>query len=200
MTAETVTATRSRSADDLIYKVSAGNQGAFARLHAHTCFRMYGLIRRVIVDVSQSKEVTQEAYLEVWQYADGYNPQLGSATSWMFTIAHRLAFGTVLTSESSRAPDLTVGVRDRVEPSDEVAATVETSRAHPRATRCMRALTPTQPEALRLVYWEGFTTNKIAEQLGVSVSTAKLRLCGAVTQLRREMEKVYLPNRLERMR
>jgi RNA polymerase sigma-70 factor (ECF subfamily) len=188
VTVDTHAFTRSPSVDDLLGQVATGDMHAFGTLYSMTSARMYGLIRRVLIDFSQAEEVTQEGYLEVWQLAGRYNPATGSGTAWMFTIGHRRAIDRVRASQSSRARDLKIGIRDLPDPIDEVPSKVETALEFERATRCLEFLTAIQREALTLVYWDGFTASELAEQLGVNIWTAKSRIHSGLFRLRIAME------------
>ncbi|MCU1678607.1 MAG: sigK, partial [Frankiales bacterium] len=82
-------------ADDLLTRVARGDDRAFAELYDLVSARVYGLIRRVLRDPAQSEEVAQEVMLEVWRTAARFDGSRGSATSWVFTIAHRRAVDRV---------------------------------------------------------------------------------------------------------
>jgi RNA polymerase sigma-70 factor (ECF subfamily) len=180
--------------------VSKESPNAFSMLYADTCTRRFGLIRRVLVDFSQSEEVTEEAYVEVWQLGDRCDPELGSATSWMFPPERRRAIDRVRASHASRVRDLKVGIRDRVDLFDEVPAAVETTMQHERATRCLKVLTPIQRETLTLDYWEGLTITELAEKVGmVSVATVNSRLRDGLIRLRAEMDNEERPTSPERI-
>src|SRR5215469_2582482 len=75
--------------DKLLTQVAKGDQAAFEALYDQLSASVYGLIRKVLRNPSQSEEVTQEVLLEVWRTASRFDPARGSASAWVLTIAHR---------------------------------------------------------------------------------------------------------------
>ena len=46
---------------------SLGDEASFVELYDATVARLFGLVLRIMRDRAQSEEVTQEAYLHIWQ-------------------------------------------------------------------------------------------------------------------------------------
>ena len=99
-------------AGDLLRRVADGDQAAFARLYDMLSPRAFGLILRVLVDRSQSEEVLQEVFLEIWQSAARFAPNKGQGRSWVLTIAHRRAVDRVRSAQASSDRDVRAGFRD----------------------------------------------------------------------------------------
>src|SRR5262245_1501601 len=89
-----------QDASALLRAVARGDEAAFARLYDLVAARVFGLVRRVLRDPAQSEEVTQEVLVEVWRTAARFDPARGSATSWIFTIAHRRAVDRVRSEQA----------------------------------------------------------------------------------------------------
>src|SRR5215467_228864 len=60
--------------DNIMKRVAAGDQNAFATLYDAIAPRAYGLIRRITRDPALAEEVTQDALVEVWRTAPASAP------------------------------------------------------------------------------------------------------------------------------
>lgn len=180
----------SGSADDigeLLVRTAAGDQKAFAALYDSMSSRVFGLILRVLVDRSQSEEVLQEVFLELWQSAAKFAPKKGQGRSWILTIAHRRAVDRVRSSQSSAERDAKVGLRD-IEPSrDDVQDEVELKVEAERVVRALRTLPDPQREALTLAYYGGYSQSEIAAMSGTPLGTIKTRMRDGLSRLRNEL-------------
>jgi RNA polymerase sigma-70 factor (ECF subfamily) len=165
-------------------RIAGGDKRAFAELYDATASRIYGLVRRLLIDPAQSEEVTQEIYLEIWQTASRYEPARGSAMSWMLTMAHRRAVDRVRASQSSRDRDSRVGIRDFDREYDHVAEHAEITLEGERVKRALQGLTELQRQAVELAYYDGLSHSEIAAELHVPVGTVKTRIRDGMIRLR----------------
>ena len=170
--------------DELLALVGRGDRVAFGALYDETAPRLFGLIRRLVVDPAQAEEVTQDVYLELWQSAARFDADKGNALSWMFTMAHRRAVDRIRSAQASRDRDLRIGVRDLDVPVDTVAEAAETSVEHARVQGALDELSDLQRECVRLAYYGGLTQSEIAERLQVPLGTVKTRLRDGMIRLR----------------
>jgi RNA polymerase sigma-70 factor, ECF subfamily len=171
----------------LMALVSAGDQQAFAELYDRLAGNVFGLVRRVLRDVAQSEEVTQEVFLEVWQNAKKYDETKGGVVSWILTMTHRRAIDRVRASQASHDRDLRIGVRDTVLFSDDVAESVEIKVEDEKVRRALARLTDLQRQAIELAYYGGLTHGQIADLLHVPSGTIKTRIRDGMIRLRDEM-------------
>lgn len=172
---------------ELLTRVAAGDQQAFARLFDMISPRVFGLILRVLVDRAQSEEVLQEVFLEVWQSASRFTPNRGQGRSWILTIAHRRAVDRVRSSQASTDRDVRVGFRDLDVAHDGVAEHVELRMEGERVTAALSSLPDAQREALTLAYYGGYSQSEIAAMVGAPLGTIKTRMRDGLTRLRAEM-------------
>jgi RNA polymerase sigma-70 factor (ECF subfamily) len=168
-------------------RVATGDKRAFAELYDTTAARVYGLVKRLLVDPAQAEEVTQEIYLEIWQTATRYQPERGSAMSWMLTMAHRRAVDRVRASQASRDRDSRIGIRDYDREYDQVAEHVEITMEGARVKRALQGLTELQRQAVQLAYYGGLSHSEIAAELHVPVGTVKTRIRDGMIRLRDAM-------------
>jgi RNA polymerase sigma-70 factor (ECF subfamily) len=175
------------SPEHRLARVATGDKQAFAELYDTTASRIFGLVKRLLVDPAQAEEVTQEIYLEIWQTAVRYKPERGSAMSWMLTMAHRRAVDRVRASQASRDRDSRIGIRDYDREYDQVAEHVEITMEGERVKRALQGLTELQRQAVELAYYGGLSHSEIAAELHVPVGTVKTRIRDGMIRLRDAM-------------
>ncbi|MBQ3359902.1 MULTISPECIES: ECF RNA polymerase sigma factor SigK [Microbacterium] len=172
---------------DLLLAIAAGDQRAFAELYDLLSSRVFGLILRVLVNRSQSEEVLQEVFLEIWQSASRFAPNKGQGRTWIMTMAHRRAVDRVRSSQSSSDRDVRAGLRDIGVAHDSVAEQVELSMEGERVVGALSGLPEAQREAIVLAYYGGYSQNEIAALLGAPLGTIKTRMRDGLTRLRSAM-------------
>jgi RNA polymerase sigma-70 factor (ECF subfamily) len=168
--------------DDLMSRVAEGDQDAFAALYDAVASRVYGLIRRVLRDAALAEEVAQEALVEVWRTAPRFDRTRGSATSWIFTIAHRRAVDRIR-SEQAAAERERRTARASV-PFDDVVEEVTARLEQHAVRRCLDTLTRLQREAILLAFYAGLTYPEVADRLGAPLPTVKTRMRDGLIRLR----------------
>ncbi|ANG86275.1 MAG: RNA polymerase subunit sigma [Microbacterium sp. SCN 70-18] len=172
---------------EMLVRVAAGDQGAFARVYDMLSPRVFGLILRVLVDRSQSEEVLQEVFLEVWQSAARFAPNKGQGRTWVLTIAHRRAVDRVRASQASTDRDVRVGFRDLDVAYDGVAEQAQLRIEGRQVATALKTLPDPQREALTLAYYGGYSQSEIAALVGAPLGTIKTRMRDGLTRLRAEM-------------
>lgn len=172
---------------DLLVRVAGGDQKAFAELYDLLSSRVFGLILRVLVNRSQSEEVLQEVFLELWQSAGRFAPNKGQGRTWVLTIAHRRAVDRVRASQSSTDRDVRIGIRDIGVAHDSVAEQVELSIEGDRVVAALGTLPEPQREAIVLSYYGGYSQSEIAVLVSAPLGTIKTRMRDGLSRLRNEM-------------
>ncbi|MGX5696625.1 ECF RNA polymerase sigma factor SigK [Agromyces soli] len=174
----------SAALDGLLVATATGDRDAFSRFYDQTAPRVFGLVRRILVDAAQAEEVTQDVFLEAWQTAARYDPARGPAAAWLLTLAHRRAVDRVRASQAARDRDLRTGIRDLAVPVDDVAEAAEIAAEHERVAGALGQLSPAQRECLGLAYYQGLTQSEIATRLDLPLGTVKTRLRDGMIRLR----------------
>lgn len=179
--------TASDAAADLLLRIADGDQAAFAALYDMLSSRAFGLILRVLVNRSQSEEVLQEVFLEIWQSASRFAPNRGQGRTWVMTIAHRRAVDRVRSSQSSTDRDVRAGLRDIGVAHDSVAEQVELGIEGEKVVGALSTLPDVQREAIVLAYYGGYSQNEISALVGAPLGTIKTRMRDGLSRLRTAM-------------
>lgn len=163
-----------------------GDHSAFAQLYDELAGMVHGIVRRVVRDPSQSEEVTQEVFIELWRVAPRFDVERGSVRSWAATMAHRRAIDRVRSEQSARTRLEREGLKRPAE-QPSVSEETEISFERARVRRALGRLSPTQREAVELAYFGGHTYREVAVLLGVAEGTIKSRIRDGMVRLRDEL-------------
>lgn len=174
--------------EELLVRSARGDQEAFAELYDRVAGKVYGVVRRVLRDPSQSEEVAQEVLVEVWRKAARYDQEQAKATTWILTIAHRRAVDRVRREQSVRDRHDRAAIANHERSSDVVADAVTTRFEHEAVRNALDELTDLQREAVELAYFGGNTYRQVSELLDIPLGTAKTRLRDGLIRLRDAME------------
>lgn len=170
--------------EELLLAVARGDQDAFASLYDSVGPLVHGVVRRVVRDPAQSEEVTQEVMVEVWRTAVRFDPDRGSARTWMLTMAHRRAIDRVRSEQASRNRTQRIADQQHARDFDEVSERVELDFEHEQVRAALSTLTELQRQAVELAYYQGFTYREVADLLGTPLGTIKTRMRDGLIRLR----------------
>jgi len=174
------------SAGDLsamLRDVANRDRDAFARLFEHYAPRIKSMMMRSGLDSIPAEDVAQDTMLTVWRKAHLYDPVLGSASAWIYTIARNRRIDMARAAqraplESSEAGDDQID--DQPWP-DEAVAAVELEE---RVRIALGELSPDQQRVVRLSFFENRSHAEIAERLELPLGTVKSRIRLAFQRLR----------------
>jgi RNA polymerase sigma-70 factor (ECF subfamily) len=175
---------RPSTLDTHLVNAGQGDAVAFAALYEAFSARVYGLAARVLRDVHQAEEVTQEVFLQIWETSGRFDPARGSARAWVLTLAHRRAVDRVRRCEATRRRDDADAELSRSTPYDVTSATAHASLEAQSVRAALTALSPPQREALELAYFGGHTHSEVSRLLQIPHGTAKTRIRQGLLHLR----------------
>jgi RNA polymerase sigma-70 factor, ECF subfamily len=166
----------------LLGQAARGEADAFEAVCRQIAAPVFGTVRAVVRDRSQSEEVAQEVLVEVWRAASRFDARRGSAMAWVTMIAHRRAVDRVRSEHRSAERELRAA--SHAVPYDDVTETVLASLDAERVRRCLGSLTELQRQAVTLAYYRGYTYRQVAGQLGVAAGTVSTRMRDGLIRLR----------------
>lgn len=170
----------------LLNRAGRGDQSAFAELYDQLAPLLYGVVLKVVRDPSQSEEVTQEAFIELWKLAPRYDASRGSVRSWAATLAHRRAIDRVRSEQASRDRTEREAHKRPIQSSD-VAEQVVANIDGTRVRKALERLTEIQRQAVELAYFGGHSYREVALLLDVAEGTIKTRIRDGMIRLRDEL-------------
>lgn len=170
--------------DQLVLWTAEGDREAFTGVYDVAAGPVMGLVHRVLRDPAQSEEVVQDVLLEVWRTSGRFEPDRGSAMTWIMTLAHHRAVDRVRASQAGVDRERKAAQLNSGTPFDEVSEQVENRMEWQQVRRCVHALTDIQRESVALTYYGGLTCKEVAQSLSVPTGTVKTRLRDGLMRLR----------------
>jgi RNA polymerase sigma factor (sigma-70 family) len=161
----------------LIGRVMRQDEAALSVLYEQLSGRVYGVALRITRQASCAEEVLQDTFWQIWRQAPRFDPQRGSATTWVLTMARSRA----LDATRAMARDLVQSSRpvadDDVEftdasaddPLDLLHAMQRDSALHAQ----LAALDPLRRQLIALAFFRGMTQDEIADHTGLPLGTVK---------------------------
>lgn len=165
----------------LLQQIADGQRDAFAPLVRHYQRPLFGYLGRMGLAQAQAEDIAQDTFLRAWTNLASYDPQRAAFSTWLFTIARRLALN-VLAKDAPNTASTTGDERatERAGPLEQLA----TSEQHRQLQHALRRLPLPERSALALAYIQGLDRKSIARIEGCSENAIKVRLHRAREKLR----------------
>ena len=167
----------------LIDRVAVGYRTAFSALYRATSPRLYAICLRILKNRSEADDALQDIYVSIWRRAKSYDPEAGSPSTWLSSIARHRSIDAVRRRRTP-ADDLD----DRQDIVDETIVDPETATVlrdeGRRIELCMGELDPAHAGAVRRAYVEGLSYAEIALDLGAPLNTVRTWLRRSLLKLR----------------
>ena len=166
--------------------IQRGDKTAFAALIGRYQKPLFAYLGKITLSQSVAEEVAQETFIRAWQAKENFDPERAAISTWLFTIARRLALNELDRAahrlEVSDLPNHfdTTPQRwsDQLETSSQETpqAQLEKSELKTALWQALRTLTLHDRSLLALAYLNELEFATIAEIEGIPVGTVKSRL------------------------
>jgi RNA polymerase sigma-70 factor (ECF subfamily) len=165
-----------------LHKMARGDPAALGDLYDRYGRLVYSLAYRVLGDISQAEEVTQDTFLKVWREPLAWDPAHGRFDGWLLTLARYTAIDR-LRMETRRAPGGKVALEEDFIADDDGPDGLD-SLDMQHLHGLLDALPPAQRQVVELAFFRGLTHYELAETLNLPLGTVKTRLRLALQKLR----------------
>ncbi len=162
--------------DRLVAGAREGDRAAFDELVRRTYVDTYTLAMRLTANEEDARDVVQESYLRAWKGIKRFRGDAQFST-WMYRITANAAATLVQKRRRRRAESLDT-VEEPIDTSIEghPEAAAESAIGLEHLARAVAALPPKLRSVVVLKDVYGLSHEAIAEDLGISVAAAKVRL------------------------
>ena len=163
---------------ELIQRIRSGDESALSALMNRYSARVFSTAFRVLHQVSDAQEVTQDVFLAIWRHPERFESTRGPLLTWLIIVSR------------SRALDLLRRIREDHELSSKIRDTFPTLMGAFTAdgelliAELLQRLPDSQQRVLEAIYIEGYAVRESAIFLGVPPGTIKSRTRLALKKLR----------------
>jgi RNA polymerase sigma-70 factor (ECF subfamily) len=150
-----------------------GERYALRALYEREARWLLGVAMRIVRDRERAEDALHDAFLQVWQRASTYQPALGSARGWLYTIVRHRALKDV------RHP----GRLQPMDPQDLATLSDAQQALQDDATgreldldsleRCLQRIDATRRACVVHAFVDGLTHEQIAQRLDTPLGTVK---------------------------
>lgn len=119
-----------------------------------------------------AEEVLNDAFLQIWRKAGTYNPRLGSARGWIYTVVRHRALNVLRSVQSAperedeRFEELLAAHAAWQDGGDRAAE-------HGALAQCLERLEEQKRQSVLLAFVDGYSHEQVAAQLGAPLGTVK---------------------------
>lgn len=156
--------------EDALAACARGDAEALQRLYRRESRWLLGVALRIVRQPSLAEEVLQDAFLQIWRSAHTFQPALGSARGWIYTVVRHRALGELRRGGHEVAVDDGALEALAAEPGDGDAS----GRVQAAAIdRCLDGLDDRKREFIVLAFVDGYSQGEIATRTNTPLGTVK---------------------------
>jgi RNA polymerase sigma-70 factor (ECF subfamily) len=141
-----------------------------------------GLAYRILGDLGDAEEVTQEVFLAAWRSGHTYDAARGSTHTWILSMVRNRSIDVLRARRRRPVQPLpeTLDPPDAADVPAEAVSNVDAATAR----QALRTLPPEQQQVIELAYFSGLSHSEIATQLAAPIGTVKGRIRLGLDRLR----------------
>ena len=165
--------------------IQQGDKTAFAALVGRFQKPLFSYLGKMALPQAIAEEIAQETFIRAWQAKETFDSEKASISTWLFTIARRLALNELdrasrrfeISGQSSIASDNYPTAYEHVDDQQlNPQESLQKSELKQTLWRALKTLEPHDRSLLALAYLKDLEFAAIAEIEGIPVGTVKSRL------------------------
>ncbi len=169
------------SDQELITRLSAGDQKAARLLYDRHIKLVWSLVVRILKDSAEAEEVVQELFVRVWQHCRLYDSSRGEVGAWLTRMARTMAIDRLRSTTSRAVRESSYGEESEIQTS----ANAEDHLEWTQVRKVIGELPIEQRTLIEQAYFEGLSQTELAERHALPLGTVKTRLRTGMMTLRK---------------
>lgn len=169
------------SDEQLLARIVLEEQAAFSALYERWANILLGIGSRFVPSRTEAEDVLHDVFLEIWKTAKDFDPNRGTARTWIVMKMRCRMLDHVRKKQRHRA--LAPQVKETMTPTPNHAAP-DQSYAHGELRDTITKLPERLQKVLVLTYFHHMPAHEIAAKLDIPTGTVKSRLASARRELK----------------
>jgi RNA polymerase sigma-70 factor (ECF subfamily) len=172
--------------NELMLRVAEGDTSAFDAIYRRHQTRAFLQAMRITGRPSVAEEVTQDAFLGLWNSASCFDPNRGSLTTWLLSLVRNRGIDSIRRrARHDRVLEIDDAIADRLEAAERTDEQVVKRDQSRQMRELLTELPDDQREVIQLSYFTGLSQTEIAKEIDIPLGTVKGRQRLALTKLHR---------------
>jgi RNA polymerase sigma-70 factor (ECF subfamily) len=174
------------SETELLARVALKDQNAFSQIYDRFSGCLYSIAVRILRDETAAEDVMQEVFLQIWDRAATYNPELGKPLTWAVTMMRNRAVDRIRANARGQRLIEAATLEQESEPAFASASNeMVIGREMAQQVRAALASLPGDyRRVIEMAFFGGLTQSEIATALGAPLGTVKAQIRRGMLQMR----------------
>jgi RNA polymerase sigma-70 factor (ECF subfamily) len=157
-----------------------GERFALRAIYVRDSRRLLGVATRLVRRRELAEEILQDAFLQIWEKASTFDPSLGSARGWIYSIVRYRALNQIRNDarvDITEATELEY-MADQRQTEDKSGLDTDVF------SDCMKNLDEQRQRSITLAFVDGYSHEQIAETMNTPLGTIKSWIRRGLTALK----------------
>jgi RNA polymerase sigma-70 factor, ECF subfamily len=186
--------TGSAALQQLLSRVALGDRTAFRGLYDATAPSLFGVALRIVRQRDRAEEVLQDAFVNIWNRAGGYQAALSQPMTWLTAIVRNRALdelrGSVRHAADSLDDEKYAEAREIEDARPNPQGLLEQAADALAIRDCLDEIDGPQRQCLALAYYHGCSHAEVAAHIGSPIGSVKVWLRRGLDKLKRCLDKL----------
>ena len=169
--------------EELVALLQSRDKQAFSYLYDNYAPALNNVIYRMVEDIALAEDILQEAFIKIWLNFTSYDKSKGRLFTWMLNLTRNVTIDVLRSkgykkqSKISADENSVNNLQDNsfgISKFDSIGLQKQLSN-----------LKPEQRNIIDMAYFNGFTQDEIAKEVGIPLGTVKTRMRTALIELRK---------------
>ncbi|OGU37258.1 MAG: hypothetical protein A2068_01540 [Ignavibacteria bacterium GWB2_35_6b] len=187
--------TKRNSSEDeaeLLGRIALGDQNSLEKIYDLYSGVIFSLVLRILKRKEDAEEVTQNIFMQIWEKANLFNYEKGTAYTWIINLARNKAIDRLRSKDYKDHKEKLIEL-DKYDWWQEEKANITIDSLSDFDTieyvkNALSQLPGEQKQVIEMAYFEGWTQAEIADKLNLPLGTVKTRARQAMIKLQKSLE------------